>query len=187
MRAILLTVPRPWSSLLAWILVVLPVVLLVVFVWVSLQQAITGWARSETLRAEVAQLTEGLAEADAAGTRWMRARQLSAETLVELADAARAREAFSERFGSFLSELEAAGVATDQASGVGESVVTERVGELHAVWVGVAPIETVLTILEAPQFRPLRVAEMSLVATGVPGDVEIILEFRQPYLIRATR
>ena len=68
---------------------------------------------------------------------------------------------------------------------MGERVVTERVGELHAVWAGVAPVETVLSILDDPQFRPLRVAEMSLVATGVPGHAEIILEFSQPYLIGA--
>lgn len=185
MRAVMLTLSRPWSTVLAWILVVLPVVLVVVFVWVSSHQAITGWARSEALRADVGQLTDSLAEADAVDARWMQAHQLSAETLAELSDPARSREAFSERFGAFLSHLEAAGVATDQASGVGERVVTERVGELHAVWAGVAPVETVLSILDDPQFRPLRVAEMSLVATGVPGHAEIILEFSQPYLIGA--
>ncbi|MFY0636295.1 hypothetical protein [Maricaulis maris] len=181
----MLTLSRPWSTVLAWSLVVLPVVLVGVFVWTSLHQAIAGWSRSEALQADVGQLTESLAEADAVHVRWMQARQLTAETLVELSDPARSREAFSERFGAFLSDLEAAGVATDQASGVGESVVTERVGELHAVWAGVAPVEVVLSILEDPRFRPLRVAEMSLVATGVPGDAEIILEFRQPYLIGA--
>ena len=100
MRAVMLTLSRPWSTILAWILVVLPVVFVVVFVWVSLHQAITGWARSEALRADVGQLTESLAEADADGARWMQAHQLSAETLAELSDPARSREAFSERFGA---------------------------------------------------------------------------------------
>ncbi|OLF71729.1 hypothetical protein AWH62_11350 [Maricaulis sp. W15] len=183
MRAFVLTLPGPWPRLLAWALVVLPVLLVGVFAWLSLQQAATGWARRAALSDEVAQLSEGLVTAEMANAQWMRARQLTVEGMAEMSDPTRAREAFGARYGAFLSALEAAGVETGQATGIGESAVTGRVGELHAVWIGVAPVETVFSILEDPQFRPLRVSEMSIIATGAGGEAEFLVEFRQPYVI----
>ncbi len=185
MRALVLTLPRPWPRLLAWALVVFPVVLVALLAWVSVHQAISAWAHRAVLTEDVTQLSERLGAAEEASARWMRLRQLTDERMAEMSNPERTREAFDARYSAFLSALEAAGIGTGQATGIGESPLTERVGEVYAVWGGVARVETVLSILEDPQLDPLLVSEMSIIATGSDGEADFLLEFRQPYLIGA--
>lgn len=187
MIVLLSGLPPRLAGLLAWLLLIVPVLISLVFAGVLTQQALATGDRAASLETERVRLEQSLAEAVRAEQDWMTANGVGADHLAILADAARAREAFNARYGAFLSALEAAGIETALATGVGDTPVNERIGELHGSWAGAANFAAVLAILDQDSFQSLRVSELTVRSVGDDGLADIFLEFRQPYLLEQAR
>jgi hypothetical protein len=187
MTVLLSGLPPRLARLLAWLLLIAPALISLVFASVLIKQALATRDQVASLGIERVRLEQSLAEAVRAEQGWMIANGVGTDRLAILADAARAREAFDARYGAFLSALEAAGIETALATGVGDTPVNERIGELHGSWAGAANFAAVLAILDQDSFQSLRVSELTVRSVGDDGLADIFLEFRQPYLLEQAR
>jgi hypothetical protein len=167
----------------AWALVLVPLGLVIAAAILLTLEAMGGQARVARLEADVVRLQDGLIAAQAEDHAWLDARGLSAEAVAATGRADASREAFDAAWSHFVSALEAAGMDTSRATGVGETVRSGRVGELHAAWSATVPLAELLAILDDRALTDLPVAELRIRAVGTEGAAEVFIEFRLPFAV----